>query len=369
MKILINASNLHIGGGVQVASSFINELANLSHIRDKYIIYVSTEVDANINDRSQFKNYYIINTYGIKSVFENYRLFNDFDIVFTIFGPCYYPVKGISIVGFAQPWIIYPDNEVYKTMSMAEKAKTRLKFFIQSQFLKTSDHLIVELEHVKFGLEKLGIQKNSNISVVYNCVSSVFFDSSLWKKINFIENENIKIGLLSRDYPHKNLNILPQVKDILANQYNLRVDFYVTLNECEWNSKSTNFKEKIVNIGSLLAIECPSFYENMDGIIFPSFLECFSATPLETMIMKKPLFASDRGFNRDICKDFAYYFDALNPDEIAQVIHKYFTVLDKEAESQRLNLAKEYAMAFSNAKDRAESYIEIIENIAKVKVK
>ena len=58
--ILINASNLHNGGGVQVASSFINELPSVpNNIIQNFDVIVSSEVDKNINQstKSFFKNY------------------------------------------------------------------------------------------------------------------------------------------------------------------------------------------------------------------------------------------------------------------------------------------------------------------------
>ena len=61
----------------------------------------------------------------------------------------------------------------------------------------------------------------------------------------------------------------------------------------------------------------------MDAIIFPSLLECFSATPLEAMAMEKPFFASDREFIRDVCSDYALYFDPEDPISAANVINDY----------------------------------------------
>ena len=54
--------------------------------------------------------------------------------------------------------------------------------------------------------------------------------------------------------------------------------------------------------------QCPSYFKELDGIILPSLLECFSATPLEALIMGKPIFLSDRQFNKDVVGDFYFYF-------------------------------------------------------------
>lgn len=366
-KICINCSNLHNGGGVQVASSFINELEYFPEISQRYFFYVSSEVYKNIRNPKSFKNYHIKNTYGIKGILNNYDLFDEFDIVFTVFGPCYHPVKGISIVGFAQPWIIYPNNDTYKLLSKKDWLKTKIKFELQKLFFKNANHLVVELEHVKNGLIIHNIATAEDISVVYNTVANLYFDKKIWqpfKNQKILESKNFKIGLVSRDYSHKNIDILPKVKEVLKNSYNLNVDFFVTLNDDEWVKKTDDFKKNIYTIGSLLSNQCPCFYEKMDAVIFPSLLECFSATPLEAMVMEKPLFASDRAFIRDICGEYAYYFDPLDANSIAKTIYNYIEYKDMDIKLQRLTDAKQHAINFSNAKQRALSYIQIIESFS-----
>ncbi len=365
MKVLINAANLHSGGGVQVASSFINELPSISNNIIKYFdIIVSSEVDKNINQstKSFFKNYKVHNIFGLKNYKNNINLFDAYDLVFTIFGPCYHPIKGINLVGFAQPWIIYPNNECYSMLSSVEKLKFKLKFFLQKKFFKKSDFCVVELEHVKQRLIELNIFKDSHVEVVYNTVSNVYFSPENWEKIKIMPSNKIKIGLISRDYFHKNTNILPKVKEILKNKYNQDVDFYVTFNEEEWLNKSSSFQENIINVGPLKVNECPNFYEEMDAIIFPSLLECFSATPLEAMIMKKPLFASDRGFIKDVCLDFAYYFEPTDPESAAAVINDFIENKNINELDIKLTASQTHAKNFSSAHQRAVKYTQIIEN-------
>lgn len=365
MKILINSSNLHCGGGVQVASSFINELPLLSkEIVKNFDVIVSSEVDKNINQSTKifFKNYKVHNIFGLKNYRNNINLFDAYDLVFTIFGPCYHPIKGINLVGFAQPWIIYPNNECYSMLSSVEKLKYKLKFFLQKKFFKKSDFCVVELEHVKQRLIELNIFKDSHVEVVYNTVSNVYFSPEKWEKIKIMPSNKIKIGLISRDYYHKNTNILPKVKEILKNKYNQDVDFYVTFNEEEWLNKSSSFQENIINVGPLKVNECPNFYEEMDAIIFPSLLECFSATPLEAMIMKKPLFASDRGFIKDVCLDFAYYFEPTDPESAAAVINDFIENKNINELDIKLTAAQTHAKNFSSAHQRAVKYTQIIEN-------
>lgn len=367
MKIAINATNIHAGGALQVATSFVYELSLIKPESGfMYDVFVSTEVKDALESLSiktvNFNGYYEHNNDGIKTLFVPAGVnFEKYDLCFTVFGPNYLRVKAKKeIVGFAQPWLLDFDNPLSRNMGFVERNILRAKFFIQWLFFLRADHLIVELEHVKRSLvDHKGVDSNK-VSVVYNTVSSLYLDSSKWNSIAIDKaNVQIALGIVTRDYPHKNLAVLPYVAEILAEKYKLNVHFYTTLNNVEWATKGHNFKKYVSTVGSLSPDQCPSFYEQMDGVVFPSLLECFSATPLEAMAMSKPLFSSDRGFVRDVCGDYSNYFDPENPEDIAKKIADYFHSDTDYSES--LREARNHALNFSTAKGRAEKYLEIIQ--------
>lgn len=364
---LVNASNLHKGGGIQVAISFLYELSILKDKNLSFLhVIVSSEVadglsHININT-GVFGSYEVIDSFGLKAFFS--KLNNSikyYDLVFTVFGPNYLRVKSKKeIVGFAQLWILNFNNPISEKMSFLSRELLRAKFYFQWLFFLRADHYIVELEHVKNGLiSSKGIDQ-SKISVVYNTVSSLYENKEKWSSIYIKKNKDeINLGMVTRDYPHKNTNILPAVAELLEKSHNLKVRFYVTLNDSEWSIKNDFFKKYVSTVGSLSPDQCPSFYEQMDGVIFPSLLECFSATPLEAMVMSKPLFASDRGFVRDVCENHIMYFDPLDAEAIALSIANYFKAdLDR---TELLKKARSHALKFSSAKGRAEKYLEIIQ--------
>jgi len=367
MKVAINASNIHSGGALQVAISFIYELSLLKN-KNVYLLdlFVSKEIASYLSkldvDFSVFNSYEVIDSYGFKAFFSslNSRIKN-YDVVFTVFGPNYLRVKAKKeIVGFAQPWMLNFNNPISEKMSFLNKNILRLKFYIQWLFFLRADHYVVELEHVKKALVDIKGVDSKKISVVYNTVSSLYMDKSKWQPVRIKKNqEEISLGIVTRDYPHKNINILPMVAEALQAKHNLKAHFYTTLNDVEWAAKDAFFKKHVSTVGSLSPDQCPSFYEQIDAVVFPSLLECFSATPLEAMVMSKPLFASDRGFVRDVCGDHAVYFDPLDADDIALNIANYFKADTERAE--QLQQARDHALGFSSAKGRAEQYLEIIQ--------
>ena len=354
---------------MQVAVSVIDELSRVADCSDDLTILASDEVHADLQllgcDFSKFIDYQIFNTYGLSTIWSGLgSKMRGHDVAFTLFGPLYLAsVPSISVVGFAQAWIIYPENEIYRSFTAFRKLTSRLKFFSQALVFKRADRLVVELKHVKDQLAGRGVADAGRIDIVHNSLSTVYFYPEKWKSLQTaIAKTRFSVGFVGRDYPHKNTNLFPQIKRLLHDLHGLSVDFYVTFNAEEWAAKTEFFRASINNVGVLYSAQCPTFYQQMDAVIFPSVLECFSATPLEALVMERPLFASDRGFVRDVCGDYAWYFNPESPIEAANLIATYISK-HMGHDVGHLAAARQHVIQFSNARQRAVDYLKIMQTI------
>lgn len=364
-RVLINASNLHVGGGVQVATSVIGELTRMTVLPDGLEVWASRVVDDNLRrigyDLSLLPAYEVVNSFGLKTLYSSLaRRLQGFDVVLTIFGPLYvWKLSGKNITGFAQPWILYPNNEVYRSLGFFQRLLTRFKFSFQAVFFRRADILVSELEHVRQGLLRLGIGSSSSIHVVRNCLSSPYLSHVAELPVEVAHTDRtIRIGFVGRNYPHKNTSIFPSLIDILRRDYGIKASIHVTFTSDEWARCDDAFRAAVSNVGPLFIDQCPAFYRSMDAVIFPSLLECFSATPLEAMAMEKPLFASDRPFNRDVCQGHAHYFDPLSPESAAQAVAHVFA--SGRPDKNALRAARDHAISFSSPKERAEQYLTLL---------
>ncbi len=354
----LNFSNIRSGGAKQVALSFLMEI-NIEQINN-YNILVSQE----IYEELELMNFKFLNSLIIfnSSIFKllSFSLIpqiKNAKLIFTLFGPLYAFTPAKKITGFAQSWILIPNNLASKKLPFFIRQLFKFKFFIQLLFFKKDDVLIVETERGKKILtDKL---KFKSVYVVGNTLNSCF--------VNVIPEikspgSNIKIGVIGKNYPHKNLSILPYVLDELCNEYNFNGTFYVTLTCEEFKSMSPFFKEKIHNYGSLRVSECPIFYNEMDLIFFPSLLELFSATPLESLFMKKPFVCSDLDFNKGFLESFVFYAKPNDPEDSAKVIIEVLELIRTNNPSliNRLNLGSEYIKQNFQPSNRAKAYLEII---------
>ncbi|MCE2594067.1 glycosyltransferase [Motilimonas cestriensis] len=363
---LIFAGNLHYGGAVQVAVSFISELVSLgpSELKDIDVI-VSSAIHNQLDiDLSMFNNYSVIDFFGAKFFSGKNNLEFFYDVCFVVFGPIYYSLNARNyVVGFAQPWIAYSDNDVYPKLSLHEKIKNKMRFFIQDKLFRRYQHLVVEHKHVKDALLAKGY--HNNITVVSNSYASVFDYPDMWKKVNSPINtsQRLALGFIGCAYPHKNLAILNQVDSILTEKYGVEVDFLFTLTKEEMQHLNFDKKNNFYTVGRVSLAQCPSFYQLVDALIFPSQLECFSATPLEAMKMRKTVFASNYPFISEVCMDAGIYFDANDAFDIARVIHEGLN--DSDTLKHKIELGSDIVNNAPTARQRALSYLEVLSSYNK----
>jgi hypothetical protein len=79
------------------------------------------------------------------------------------------------------------------------------------------------------------------------------------------------------------------------------------------------------------------------------------------MLMRKPLFASDLPFIKDVCKNHCQYFDPTDTENISDVIGEYF-LFNKNKKNEIKNAYK-YVKKFSNHGTRGAYYMKIINDI------
>lgn len=371
VRLLINCSNLHVGGAVAVATSFIAHLAKIEDPEAEIGLLLSTPVHANLvafgTDLARFASCRVEDHVGAQAFWRGLdRHFEGQDVVFTVFGPAYFLRKRTRhVFGFAQPLVIYPGNPSEREMPWGRRLHQRFKARLHEVFFARADALIVELEHVKAGLARRPLLRGLPTHVVYSTVDSVYRDGSRWLPITLPAGTGarLRLGIISRNYPHKNLKSLPALKQCLRDGFGLDADIFVTFTDEEWQACPEAFRRSIHNAGPLKLAQCPCFYDQMDGVVFPSLLECFSAVPIEAMLMKRPLFASDLPFIRDCCHGHASYFDPMDARSMAAAVHAWFAG-DPETRSRRLDEAFAFVQGYPGPQERAQSYLRIALDVA-----
>jgi glycosyltransferase involved in cell wall biosynthesis len=365
MKLIIDNSNLFAGGGLQVAASFLRDLKKM-HLSDEFHIIQSLKA-IKVLENEQFSDNFTFYYLGkseekskskrIKSVKKIENKIKP-DCIFTLFGPSYHKSIYPKLVGFAIPYIIYPNSPFFKKISFKEKINYILLSILKTySFKKYSDALIFETENArKTFVEKTNY--NRDTYTVGNTLNEIFFSPDEWRDYVNLPTNSLKILFLTANYPHKNMDIIPEVISILKHKYKFNdFKFLITLHSDNLNFPE-NCDEHIEYLGKVDLKKIPSLYTHSQIVFIPTLLEVFSATYLEAMFMKKPIIASDLEFSRDICGDSAYFCEPVNAESYADAIFKLAN--NESLRNNLVNKGTENLKRFGSSMERTINYLNII---------
>ena len=376
MNIIINASNLFVGGGVQVALSFINELNKTSE-ENNYHVFASRAIREQI-DRSVFSNkfkFYLIPQSPshiitrLKIVKFLSRLEEKIipDVVFTVFGPSYWRPKSPHVMGFANGWLYNPESIAYTKLTLVNKIRMILFCRYQEYYLKRDAfNFIVETHDAKEKLQKVLSVEEDKIAVVGNTCSSIFNDTKYTKrsceyyiKLPKKENNEYRLLYITHNHPSKNLEIINKVCELLSEK---NINFVVTIDRKSYKNMFYN-NPRVMNLGPVAHESCPSIYNQCDFLFAPTLLETFSASYPEAMKMGLPILTSKYSFAVDVCHNSALYFDPLDPNDISEKIN---TIIDNpNLQKTMVNNGKAVLSKMETGRTRAEKYLNICNKLLK----
>ncbi|MFK5892763.1 MAG: glycosyltransferase, partial [Pseudomonadota bacterium] len=324
MKVLFNATTLVMGGALQVAVSFIRQsIIGSTDIDWHYAI--SKEVFRELNEDEILKLSSCVTIFDTspakskaqRSVLLTLENNNDFDAVFTLFGPAYVRFSIPHVCGVADGWVTHSNLLAFKSLgSFSLSLKMLLTMVYKAFWYRKSTSWIVEANNAKLGLIKRLRVKPGAIDVIQNTCGLHYLANDV--EIPNMKNINtIRILCMSAYYSHKNLEIIPEIARYLYNQNNhYEFEFVLTLPKDSAGylkilnkAKSLGVDKCICNIGPVLVNDGPAVYEGCHIVFLPSFLETFSANYPEAMAMNRPIVTCDLEHAHNACQDAALYFE------------------------------------------------------------
>ena len=368
-RVLIDASNLHIGGGIQVAASFIDELHLLRDAAaTPWLEHVDVEVSSLVWDslRDDTRRGLPMTVVDVRP----YRPGNwrptrrSHDVSFAVFGPEWrLPRARRRVVGYADVRSLYPSHPA-EGLSRRRRTWWAARGVAARRVMRGVDVIVVETPALADRLVHKRVVPRDRIDVVSNSFSGVFDRPDQWQPVPVPEPEpgTLTLAYVARGYPHKNLGFLPALAAAAARR-GTRVRFLLTLSDDEWVGASPELRACSTNLGPVPIQAVPAIYTAADAAIFPSLLEGFSAMPLESMRMGRVVFASQRDFVSSICRDAPVYID---PEDPVGAADRVVEVLGEE-EMVRLHVKRghEVIAELPTAADRAARYVEIIDSLVR----
>lgn len=217
------------------------------------------------------------------------------------------------------------DKRIWNKFSFRDRIYLKLMQFSILNNLKYASKIVVQTSTQKLALQKRLKIDNNKIAIVPNHIDLL--------KIGLLNEENVvfdgsslKLLFLSKYYAHKNFEILKKVC-ALINERKLPIQITLTLDEA--NKVDSRLLESlkpyssiISNIGAVQYDKLSEVYSKHHGIFLPTLLESFSGNYIEAMYFEKLIFTSDKDFSREVCGDWANYFDPFSHVEIVDSFQK-----------------------------------------------
>jgi len=332
-KIILNISNLVEGGSLQVSSALLEGLKSFP----KHEFFVFLPDTSSLKQKEFPSNFYFYHIYNYSpfNMFNNIAKYLSFledeikpDCVLSIFGPTYWKPKTRHVMGFAQSLYLYSELPYLQKLSFYEKFNLNIRKTIHRFFLKNNcDLYIVQASDMIDRLSLfLDIPKDKILasSGSYHPVfKEKIYDFNL---LPIKKNNEFRFITISSYYPHKNLEIINKVVELLAiKDLKINIKFVLTLPHKVFKDKFKNSNNMIINIGPVSIDKCPYLYSMSDALFLPTLVESFTASYPEAMIMKKPILTSDYSFAKSVCKESALYFNPYDVEDIVSQIIKIST--------------------------------------------
>ncbi len=365
MKILINTASTLKGGGIQVATSFIEDCRQ--HPENEYHVVLGFMLAKSIK-KEQFPTNFFFYEIGYRPATRvfSFKSHDGFfkklekkiqpDVVFTTTGPAYWRPLAPHVIGYNLPHHVYPESPYLRRIPLVRKIRWKMKRLIVRYFFrKDADFIVVQTDDVNRRLKKF--LHRDHILTVSNTYNSVFdAPPAAAPKLPPKKEGAFRLLTISAWYPHKNLDVIPKVIDCLPGPDKENIFFVVTLPDGIFQREvPAAYHNNIINVGPVKLGEAPALYQECDAMFLPTLLECFSASYAEAMVMQKPIITSDMGFAHTVCDTAAVYINPIDARAIAEkiVALKNDTALQQELVTrgtQRLSY-------FGSSAKRTEEYL------------
>jgi glycosyltransferase involved in cell wall biosynthesis len=389
MRIVVNSSSCTVGGGVQVAASFVEYSCRDS--RHSFFYILSPQVFSCLSEVAleHIEHLFVVRraswpfSHRVSSEeLALRRLLASFapEVAFTVFGPSRYSFPVPHVCGFALPWCLDPPPIAWKTIPVFRRLIKRLHCLLKMRLFSPHDFYWVETTSVKQALARASSIPLENISVIPNAIHHCYESVQLIDELKcFPVRDHFSVFVVGSPYPHKRYPFVAEVARHLRGLKGCpRIRFYVTIPgesdinvlprahrgqvKAFWSLVSRyNLREMFVPLGVIDVKSCLGQYLASDCVFLPTVLEAFSVSHLEAFAVGKPVVTSDLPFLRDVCGDSALYFDPSSPFKAANCLLSIY--LDRDMSNRLVRSSREVLNRFPSPCEKYDLHIDFLEHV------
>ena len=373
MNLLLNASNLRQGGAKTVALQLLDAVAPL---RGEDKLFVIAPQKAGYESLTRHPNIALLPVPDrfqrslLSKLRHNYYVFPKWcdrlqiDKVVSL-GNIAFPAKGRPHMAYIQlPQLVYHESPAWKTMAVAAFLRNSLIDQYVALHLRHASSFAVQTDMMRSRLIDRFKLEDALVHVIPNAPLE---PEASWEPAPLPQPLSpLKLLLLSRYYPHKNFECLPELAKILQEQ-NVPVEITLTISK-EEDAGAAKVLDAlrgfsfIRNLGPVPVREVGSLVEAHHGVFLPSLMESFSGAYAEALLHRRLIFTSHFDFASGLLGDAAFYFDPLRPEHIASVIEA--AIVNPEIIAEKLAAIDTAAGNAPRIADAAASFSRIINSFS-----
>lgn len=376
MKIVINAVSAKkiSGGGFQIALNFIKAAMEDTYHQIDFYFFISADLaealhvseEANlfvVPTQPDFFHTYLSTERKLKTILNQIKP----DLIYSVVAPCYFRFPVREVMRITNPWVVHPNEYARNTLSTKGKLRQDLYCVLQKYYIRECQYFITQADYTGDCLAKLAGVHRDHVKVVNNVLPAAYKGLDTTKVEDL---EWINITSVTAAFPHKNLDIIPEVLKELQDSYGIsNVRFHLTLPKNDVIFKSISSKldnyglsDRIVNHGRMTQVELADLYRHSQMMFLPTLLEVFSASILEAMYFDLKIVASDFPFNSNVIQDAGLLFKPTNAKDAAEKIARIIN--DKELQESLSQKMKIQLAKFGDYKTHYDNTIDYLAQVA-----
>lgn len=319
---IFNCSTNVVGGGVQNAANFV-KLALLDEQVDWFFV-LSKEVFTNLRNvsESEKKKCYVSGrspSKSLRSRREILKYVNEIDpyLIYTMAGPSYIKFEQMHVCGISNPYITkFSLANIFTNRTLWHGCLLLGTVLYQLWHTRSIDHFIFQTEASRSDLCGMVNLSHRPSTVVGNAIGPNLIEAGLQTlglantKFDIPAWPSEKTVIVpSSYYPHKNFEIIYDlVQKYVCSDY----IFILTVSDKDFRYLARRYgvQPNIFNIGTFSIDDTVAVYSLGEIVLLPSKLEVFSTSYLEALYFDKWTLVADFSFSREICREYATYFDA-----------------------------------------------------------
>ena len=219
-----------------------------------------------------------------------------------------------------------------------------------NKILLDTDRIIAVSNFQKNKLLKLFPSlKSDKIDVIYNGISSNFFDKTIESKTSDL----IKFVHIGRLHPQKGVDWLVENINQIMKGINYNLDLYGNgplENKIKKYIKENNLSDKVRVLDPINNSEVPELLSNYNFVISPTIYETFGIANLEALAVGIPIILSRLEILEEIFYD-PTLVEFFNPKNISSLNNAILNAVNKEWDSDKLKaFAKNYSLEVTGKK-------------------